>query len=136
MAIVGFNFTHLHTERNKKLSSKDQIKSDMRIDNIDFEELPVGQSEEAAKFEFTFEITYGEDVGKTVLKGYVLNVDTPDKTKKMVEEWKASKKMDTDVMAKVLNMVLYKCNVKSLTLTQDVGLPPHFKLPKVTVKTK
>ena len=136
MAIVGFNFTQLHAERNKKLSSKDKIRSDMRIDNVDFETLPVGQSEEASKFEFTFEVKYGEGVGLTTLKGYVLNVDTPEHTKKLVEEWKESKKMDPDLMAKILNMVLYKCNVKSLSLTQDVGLPPHFKLPKVTVKTK
>ena len=134
MAIVGFNFTELHTVRNRKMTPQDRIKSDMRIMNVDHEELPVGKSEEAAKFSFEFEISYGEDAGTTTLKGFVLSVDTPENTKKIVEEWKSKKTIETDLMAKILNMVLFRCNIKALAIAQDVNLPPHFKLPKVTVK--
>lgn len=136
MAIVGFNFTELHTERKRKLTIKDKIRSDMRIINVDHEELPVGKSEEATKFEFEFAISYGDDAGTTALKGFVLNVDTPANTKKIVENWKNKKKIDTDLMASILNMILFRCNIKALSLAQDVNLPPHFKLPKVTVKSE
>jgi len=134
MAIVGFAFTHLHAERTKKLSPKDQIKSELKITNVDFEELPVGKAEETVKFEFDFNIIYGAQTGQTLLKGYVLNVDTPPVTKQIIDNWKNKKKIEPDLMGKVLNMILFKSNIMALNLGQDVNLPPHFKLPRVTVK--
>ena len=35
----------------------------------------------------------------------------------------------------LVNTILAKCNVKALSLEQEVNLPPHMNLPKVGQKT-
>ena len=43
------------------------------------------------------------------------------------------KKIAKDIMSRVLNAVLAKCNIEALILSQEVNLPPPIPLPKVTM---
>jgi hypothetical protein len=61
-------------------------------------------------------------------------MDESGKNKKILEEWKKDKKLNEEISALVFNTILARCNVKALNLAQDVGLPPHFRLPLVRPK--
>lgn len=134
MPIVGFNFTKINGEKKGKFTVDKKIKSDLKISNIDKEQLDIGSSDEIAKFDFEFIVDY-ESTGSMVLGGNVLYMDDPKKIKTMIEDWKKKKKMPEDVMNQILNTVLFRCNIKALNVSQDLGLPPHFRLPRVVPKT-
>lgn len=131
MPIVGFNFIKINIERKGKFIIPEQIKSDLKVTDIIQEQLPVGKSEEVINFSFEFSIDYGS-AGSALLTGNVLYLDEPAKVKHIVEDWKKEKKMPTDIISTVLNTILFKCNIKALNLSQEVNLPPHFKLPIVS----
>ena len=39
-------------------------------------------------------------------------------------------------MVGLVNMILMKCNIRALGLSQEINLPPHLNLPKVNSQTK
>ena len=50
--------------------------------------------------------------------------------KSQKNSWKKNKKIgDEKVALQVLTTILTKCNIKALTLSQEIGLPPPIPLP-------
>ena len=133
MPIVGFNFTKTNGERTEQFTIDKKIKSDLKISKVEKEKLSLGGSGDVARFEFEFSVEY-QDCGEMVLGGNVLYMDEPEKIKEIIESWEKKKKTDENVMNQVLNTVLFRCNIKALNVSQDLGLPPHFRLPRVTPK--
>ena len=48
--------------------------------------------------------------------------------------WKKTKKIEPALLGQVLNAVLIKCNIKALLLSQEMGLPPHLRMPTLASK--
>ncbi len=131
MPIAGFHFSKLTAERTKLFEISDQIATDVKITEILLEEIG-SPKESLVKFIFTFNTTYGR-AGKTEIEGQVLYIEETTKAKKVVEDWKKEKKTDVDLIRQVLNTILYRCNIKCLEIANEVGLPPHFDLPRFDV---
>lgn len=130
MPIVGFNFTKLSVEKKNNLASDKKIKSDMKIKELKKEKLPIGESEDVLKFNFDFIIEY-EDAGQVFMNGNVLFMEDPKKIDSLLKAWNDGKSLPKELMEQILNTVLFKCNIKALMLSQEVNLPPHFRLPRV-----
>src|SRR3989344_4184041 len=130
MPIVGFNFTKLRAEKKADITPQTRAKSDLRITNLSQENLAIGVSDDVIKFTFDFDISYG-DAGSALLSGNLLYMDEPKKVKEILSEWKKDSRIDAELMTNVLNNILFKSTVKALSLTQEVNLPPHFKLPHI-----
>ena len=45
------------------------------------------------------------------------------------------KKVDAKRSQPILNSILQKCNVKALSLGNEVGLPPHIPFPRLALKS-
>jgi len=133
MPIIGFNFTKLAAEKKEGIISE-KIESDLRLIDILPEKIDISNSSEVVRFVFEFEIVYGS-AGNALLSGNVLYMDEPKEIKNMLTQWSSNRKIKTELMAQVLNAILFRCNVKALSLEQDVALPPHFKLPRINQKT-
>jgi len=131
MPIVGFNIDKLSAEKINNISGKLEVKNNLGITNIGPEKLTVGKSEEVLKFSFEYSINYSPKVGNISMEGSIMYMEEPNKIKEIMETWKKDKKIQGELMPLILNTILSKCNIKALTMSQEVNLPPHIKLPVV-----
>ncbi|MBW2989170.1 hypothetical protein KY358_02520 [Candidatus Woesearchaeota archaeon] len=132
MTILGFNFKDIKVSRKDGVKGKINIKNNVVITDIKEQDLSLGdKSQNALKFAFEFSSKYEPEMGDIVLGGDLLFMESSEKTKKILDDWKKSKKVPEDVMANILNTVLTKCNVEALILSQKVNLPPPIPLPSI-----
>ena len=129
MPIVGFNFEKIVVEKKNKITEKLNIKNDLAIVGLEQEKLNISGSDDIIKFNFKFSVDYEPKVGEILLEGNVLYMDEESKAKEILLGWKKDKKIPKDLAPQILNTILAKCNIKALTLTQEVNLPPHIRLP-------
>jgi hypothetical protein len=129
MSIVGFNFEKIMVEKKNKVNSNLKIKSNLSITNLEQEKLNLTSAGDILKFNFEYSVDYEPEVGKILLNGNLLYMEEPEKVKTILADWKKDKKLPKPLMAQIFNTILAKSNIKSLSLTQEVNLPPHIKLP-------
>lgn len=129
MTIVGFNFEKIFAERNSSLQGNINIRNNLNIVDVAEEKLPIQKSEEVLKFNFEYMVEYMENIGQIKIAGHVLLMDEQKKTKEILKYWKKEKKVTDDVMQQIINTILFRCNIKALSLSQEVNLPPHIPLP-------
>src|SRR3989344_4325183 len=108
MPIVGFNFDKILVERKDVIKRPLNIHTDVSIKDVTEEKIPLGKTEELLKFNFEF-------------NGNVLYLEDPKKTAEIMKEWKKSKNVPTDLMSELINNILQRCNIKALTMAQDVN---------------
>ena len=51
--------------------------------------------------------------------------------KEILDQWKKSKKISQDMLEDVFNVIVSKCTIKALSISQDINIPPLIPLPKV-----
>ena len=132
MRIIGFNLSKVSIERKEKLEGKLEIKQNINIDEISKEKINIAK-EEALKFEFTFSINYDPKFAEVEFKGHVLALPEKDEMKKILKEWK-SKKIPEGIRVGLFNFIMAKCNIKALSLEDEMGLPTHVPMPKIGPK--
>lgn len=132
MPITGFSFTKFGVEKKPLLSKQVSVTNDLTLGKVEFFEKNELNRSDIVRFNFNFDVKYG-DIGDINLKGYVMWSDTLEKMKEVVSTWEKDKAVPAVLLQQILNAALVKCNVKALELAQDVGLPPHFDLPKLKV---
>ncbi len=133
MPVVGFNYTKILVERTAKLDPKDKIANSVNLIEIEEEKMPFSEGKGLLSIHFQFDIAYGK-AGKMSLQGLLLYLDNPDKTKKILDDWKKDRKLSQELSTEVFNSVLFKCNIKALQLAEDVNLPAHFRIPLIRPK--
>lgn len=130
MPIVGFNFEKILAERKKPIDGPIKVSSDVNIKSVEEEKFKVGKSEGLLKFNFAVKIDY-EKFGEVELAGHVLYMEEPKKMKEILDEWNKKKNIKQEIAREIVNMILFKTNVKALSLEQDINMPLHLRLPKV-----
>jgi len=135
MTIIGFNFNKIDVERKKALEGKVSVNNNVSIKNVEESDLELGkEKQKALKFTFEFKSEYTPDMGGIILTGDLLFVEETKKITEILSGWRKDKKIAPDIMSNILNTILTRGNVLSLTLSQNVNLPPPFPLPRVNVK--
>ena len=132
MPIVGFSFDKISTEKKNPIKGKVTVNSDIKIESVEESKLTIDKP--CLKINFQFDIKYNPNVGDTSLSGHIFYLDTPDKIKDMVKNWKSSKKLPETVSLEVLNAILTKCNIEALILSEKINLPPQIPLGRMTPK--
>lgn len=130
MPIIGFNFDQLNVEKKEPISGQVKINSDLSIKDVQEEKVSLGKTEDILKFIFEFKIDYDKN-GIILIRGHILYLDEVKKIKEILKNWKKDKNIPQDIMAMVINTALFKCNIKALSLSQEVNLPPHLKMPRL-----
>ncbi len=138
MSIVGFNFDKILVERFNNVEGQIKVKRDLSIKDIKKQEFSLGskKKEELLKFDFEFSVNYEPKVGSIVINGHILFLEDSSELKKILDTWKKSKELAPQLTALLLNTALMRCNIKALSLIQDVGLPPHLQLPTISPKSR
>jgi hypothetical protein len=132
MKIIGFNLTKISVERKDKLEGELEIKQNINVDDIIKEKIEIAK-EEAVKIKFTFSINYEPNLATVEFKGHVLTMPEKEETKKILKEWK-NKKIPDEVRVGLFNFIMSKCNIKALSLEDEMNLPTHVQMPKISPK--
>jgi len=130
MQIIGFNFEKIQAERKNPSKEKIQVKSNINIISIEQEKLDIVKSQETLKFNFDFSVEYTE-MANISLKGFVLMLLEKEKAKDVLTKWK-KKKISDEVRILLFNFILTKCNIRALQLEEELGLPSHVPLPRIS----
>jgi hypothetical protein len=77
---------------------------------------------------------YLPDIATTELVGHIHFMTNKTTRDKILEAWDKESKLDQELSRQLVNYVFTKCGVKALSLSQQVGLPPHINLPKIRIK--
>ncbi len=132
MPIVGFNFDKLLVDKKKTLKAPIKVDTGMKILDVKKEEIVVaGKKDSILKFDYEFKVEYNKNQAEVVIGGNLVLAEDPKIIDDVYNQWKKEKKFDPKITQAVMNNVLMRCNIKALLLTQEVGLPPHIRLPLV-----
>ena len=131
MPIVGFNFDKFHVERKKPLEAPIKIDSGMKIIDIKKEELNLSEDkkQDVLRFDYEFLVRYDPKQAEILLEGHLMLLEPKEKLDSILTEWTKSKKFDAEITQLIMNNVLLRCNIKALLLGQELGLPPHIRMP-------
>ena len=133
MQIIGFNLSKILIERKDKLPQQMQISQNINIKEVSKEKIPFS-GEEVIKMAFNFTISYPEDSAKLEFEGNIILLPDPEQFKTFLKEWK-DKNIPENVRIPLFNFIMNKCNIKALSLEDELNLPYHLPLPRVNPET-
>lgn len=131
MRIIGFTVSKVLAERKKTVQDKIEIKSGLNIDNISKEEIDISKNP-SLKFDFSYSVSYEPEAGNILINGSVIALDEKDEGKEILKEWK-KKKFTHHLKLSLFNFIMDKCNLKALHLEEELSLPFHIPLPKLSL---
>src|SRR3989344_690947 len=135
MPIIGFNLDKILVERKKNIGGSIKVKNDVNIKSINEQEVSIGsKKEKVLKFNFEFSSEYQPDIANISINGHILFIDDTNRQKKILESWKKDKNILPEVVELIINTALIRCNIKALSLSQDLNLPPNIRLPSIRRK--
>ncbi len=135
MTIIGFNLRKISVEKKETIKGQVNVKTNLKITDIKEEKAiaEISKDRTALKFDFEFGINYEPKIATINFLGHVLSIEEEKKAKKILSEWK-DKKIEVDLRTKVTNMIWIKCNIKAFLLEEEIGLPIHIPLPRLTAQ--
>ena len=136
MPIVGFNFERILAEKKSPVNKELRIKPNVLIKEVKIEEVNLGgeKKQKLLKISFEYKADYQPKIGNIEISGHILYTGQQKEMEKIVEKWKKEKKMNDDTLLQFINTVLIRCNIKALSLSQEVNLPPQLRLPTINKK--
>lgn len=134
MKIIGFNLTKILIEKKGKIEEDLKITQNIDIKNVLEEDIKISKNK-AIKIDFELKIDYSKDFAKIELEGNILALPDGNDTEQLLESWK-SKKVPEYMRVPIFNFIMNKCNIKALYLEDEMGLPLHIPMPKVTIQNK
>lgn len=135
MQIIGFNFTKMAAEKiGSNVSGKPNIS--IQFTDITSEKHELLADKEAVKVAFTYDLNYEssekkDKAGAISFAGeIVLAMETKD-SKEVQKSW-SKKKLPTGFKVPLFNLILRKCTPKSIMLQDELNLPFHTPMPKLS----
>ena len=137
MPIIGLNFSQVSGEKKNSIKGRINVKQDIKIVSLEKEQMNISSSEDTLKVGFEFKVDYAPEVGQISLKGNILYMTEPKLAESLLKNWKKNNKIDDErLLLNFFNAIISKSNVKALLLADDLGLPPHVRMPRLTSQPK
>jgi len=134
MQVLGFTFTKISAEKYSSEFPKDpkdrKITTNINFTNIEKESFSL-LNEETAKITFNFSILYEPKHAEIQFQGTIMLRMEKEDLKKVIKEWK-NKKILPELQYPLFNLVLNKCTVRALHLEEELNLPIHMPLPRLS----
>ena len=130
MRIIGFNLTKIFAERQEEDGQGISVDQNIDIKDIKEEKIPITNNK-ALKIKFTLTVTYSKDFGKIEFEGSIMTLPDEEEFKSIMDSWK-DKKIPENMRLGIFNFIMVKCNVKALYLEDEMGMPLHVPMPRLT----
>lgn len=131
MSIINFGFTKINVEKKTRTPAKINIKSGMNITKVTESKMIGSSDQKAFAILFTFTTSYEPSIGTIDLAGELIYLADKELSEQISTGWKKNKSLPKDVALVVFSRLLNACNIETLLLSKEVGLPPPFQLPKL-----
>lgn len=132
MQIIGFSLNKISIERKEKQQGKLEIKQNINIDDISKDEINISDKE-IIKLDFTFSVDYSPDFAKVELKGQIILLPEKEELKDIIKDWK-KKQISDRFRVPLFNFIISKCNIKALGLEDELNIPLHVPMPRLSPK--
>jgi len=140
MKVMGFNFNKINAQKEKKFKNG-AIATNIEFTNIEKEKIEMLKESEAIRMDFKFSVDYKESkeqksklFANIQLEGNILLSVSKEETKTLLDAWK-KKQVPDNMKIPLLNLILRKCSLKSITIEEELNLPTHIPIPKLTTST-
>ncbi len=131
MAVLAFNYTKVLGEKKSGASGRININNNVLITNIEEASFSFEKGKKGLKVDFEFTSNYDPEIGHILLEGNLLLLEDAKKVDEWLKQWSKEKKLPREVMTRIINQVLARCNIQSLILSRDLNLPSPIPLPKL-----
>ncbi len=129
MKIIGFNLIKVSIERKENITGELKIDQNIDIKDIKEETVPISK-DTALKIKFRFTIDYSNDSAKLVFEGFLVLLPEKEELTKFLDSWK-NKQIPEDSKVPIFNFIMAKCNVKALSLEDELAIPTHIPMPRI-----
>lgn len=129
--LAGFKYLKISSERSEAFDGNLKITPGINIKSI---EKVKGSKQELLSIEFVFNVDYN-GLGKIELLGKLYLLVDAKTLKEAIDGWE-NKKLDNEINMIILNVIMQKAAIKALILEEEMGLPPHIRLPKLQAGKK
>jgi len=136
MRLVSFNFNKIDVERISETNERVKIDTNIDVSSIEKAKIEIfNDKEDLIQVKFKYTINYEPQFAKIEFKGSMfLTMDSKD-SKELLKRWK-DKEIPEDVRVFIFNVILMKSNIKALQFEDDLNLPPHIPLPRLSKEEK
>ena len=135
MKIIGFNFKKINGERLGGSSEEIKIETGISILDIKPFEVILKAKEEPIEVNFEFSVNYNPDLAKIAIFGTLIISVESKIAKEILKEWK-NKKIPEEFKIFLFNNILKKSTIRAIQLEDELHLPIHINLPKITTKSE
>lgn len=143
MQIIGFNLTKLLAEKSPEFK-RGTINTNIEFTNLEKSELDLLKDSQAVNISFIYTILYETENGKeqkkkkqgeVSIEGNIIISVTKEQSKNLQKAWK-KKTLDNEFKLPLFNFILRKCSIKAAQLEDDIGLPVHIPIPRISPKNQ
>ncbi len=135
--IVNFTLEKVAVEKKGKPTGNIEAKNNIKFLDVTEAPLPKGFDKQSLlMIKFEYKVTYLPDIATTDIVGHLHFLTNKEGKDKILKEWDKDAKIDQELSYQLVNYVFSKCGVMALSLSQQVGLPPHIALPRLSIKKK
>ena len=132
MQIIGFSLNKISIERKEKQEGELEIKQNINIDDISTDKINISDKE-IIQTSFTFSVNYSPDFARVELKGQIVLLPEKEELKDILKDWK-KKQLTDKFRTPLFNFIMSKCNIKALDLEDELNLPLHVPMPRISPK--
>lgn len=135
--IIHFTLDKISIDKTGQITGKIEAKNGIKFLDIAEHPTPEGiTGQSLIKFKFSYKVDYLPNIAKTEIIGHIHFLTDKATRDTILEDWDKHSKIDPSLSGQLVNYIFSKCGVMTLSLSQQVGLPPHISLPRIATKPK
>ena len=135
--IVNFTLDKISVDKKASLKGTIEAKNSIKFLDIVEQPLPTGLNKQVLlSFKFQYKVDYLPNIALTEIVGHIHFMTDKSSKDKILEDWSKHSKIEQSLSGHLVNYIFSKCGVMALSLSKQVGLPPHIPLPRIAIKTK
>jgi len=139
MQVIGFTLTKIFAEKKADVK-RSAITNDIAFTNFEKDKVPFLKDTETAKISFKYNLNYEDqekkgasDHGELSFEGKLVLSVNKDELKNITKTWK-KKQLPDEMKIPLFNLILKKCTPRAVSLQDEIGLPSHVRIPRLTPK--
>ncbi|MDP2947496.1 MAG: hypothetical protein Q8N88_05265 [Nanoarchaeota archaeon] len=126
LKILDSKFIKINGYRNPNFSGDIKTKTNLKI--IDIKNI---KNTNLLRIKYDFEIVFG-NLGQISISGMLIISTDPETSLQIQNIWK-DKKIETPQYITIANIIIQKASLRAIQLEEELSLPIHIKLPKLSV---